>query len=107
MVVEHLHSRHEASDADTIILRTANFFSLVINGVEFADLVAVTDLFKKGLYGSAVTGALEVRLLDSDLCMSGWEKQIHSLWLVTIILEVSNRPFILVRDVHSDCWATE
>ena len=107
MVVEHLDSRHESSDADAIILGSANFFGLVINGVEFADFVAVTDLFEEGLDGCTVARALEVLLLDSDFGVGRREQQVHSLWLVAVVLEISNRPLLLVRDVHPDCWATE
>ena len=60
MIVEHLDSSHETSDADTIIWRIANFFSLVVNGVEFADFVGVTDSLEQRSNGFTVTGHLEV-----------------------------------------------
>ena len=107
VVVEHLNSCHESPDADAIILGAANFFGLVINGVEFADFVAVTDLFKESLNCCTVARALEVLLLDSDLSVSRREQQVNGLGFVSIVLEVSNRPLLFVRNVHSDCWATE
>ena len=66
MVVEHLDCSHESSDANTIILGAANFFRLVINGVEFTDFVGVTDLFKETFDRCTITWLLEVTLLDAD-----------------------------------------
>ena len=43
MVVEHLNGGHESSDANAIIWGIANFLCLVVNGIELADFVAVTD----------------------------------------------------------------
>ena len=74
MVVEHLDCSHESSDANTIILGAANFFCLVINGVEFTDFVGVTDLFKEGFDSCTIARLLEVTLLDTDFGVSRWEK---------------------------------
>ena len=60
VIVEHLDGSHESSDADTIIWRIANFFSLVVNGVEFANFVAVTDSLEQGSNSFTVTWHLEV-----------------------------------------------
>ena len=45
--VEHLDGGHESTDTDAIILRIANFLRLIVNRVEFADFVAVTDGFEQ------------------------------------------------------------
>ena len=66
MVVEHLDCSHESSDANTIILGAANFFRLIINGVEFTDFVVVTDLFKESFDRCTIAWLLEVILLDAD-----------------------------------------
>ena len=47
MVVEHVNGGHEGADADTIIWGIANFLSLVVNGIELANFVAVTDCFEQ------------------------------------------------------------
>ena len=65
--MEHLDGCHESSDANTIILSIANFFSLVVNGVEFADFVVVTACFKQSPDSFTVTRHLEVRFLDTNL----------------------------------------
>jgi len=45
--VEHLDGGHESTDTDAIILSIANFLRLIVNGVEFANFVAVTDGFEQ------------------------------------------------------------
>ena len=70
VVVEHLDCSHESSDANTIILGAANFFSLVINGVEFTNFVGVTDLFKESFDRCTIARLLEVTLLDTDFGVS-------------------------------------
>ena len=70
VVVEHLDCSHESSDTNAIIDAIANFFCLVINGVEFTDFVGVTDLFKERFNCCTVTWALEVRLLDTNFSVS-------------------------------------
>ena len=70
MVVEHLDCSHESSDANTIILGAANFFRLIINGVEFTDFVGVTDRFKERLDRCTITRLLEITLLDTDFSVS-------------------------------------
>ena len=90
MVVEHVDGGHESTHADTIIRGAANFFGLVVNGVEFADFVAVTDSLEQGLDGLAVTRHLEVSFLDTNLGVSRREEQINGFWLVTIVLVVGN-----------------
>ena len=70
VVVEHLDCSHESSDANTIILGAANFFRLVINGVEFTDFVGVTDLFKESLDSCTIAWLLEVTLLNTNLSVS-------------------------------------
>ena len=67
LIVEHLHSGHEGAHAHLVVWRSADFFSLVVHGVEFADFVTVADRFKQLLDGGAVSWLLEVRLLDTEL----------------------------------------
>ena len=88
--MEHLDGCHESAHADTIIRCIANFLSLIVNGVEFADFVAVTDSLEQGLDTVAITRHLEVRFLDTNLSVSRGEEQIDSLWLVTIVLVIGN-----------------
>ena len=68
--MEHLDGCHESADTDTIILCTANFSRLIVNGVEFTDFVAVTDGFKQGFDVLTVAWQLEVLFLDSNLSVS-------------------------------------
>ena len=90
MLVEHLNGGHESTHTNAIIWRIANFFSLVVNGVEFADFVVVTACFKQSPDSFTVTRHLEVRFLDTNLSVSRGEEQIDSLWLVTIVLVIGN-----------------
>jgi len=72
--VQHLDCRHESPHAHHVILGLANFFGLVVHGVEFADFVGVTDGFEEGLDGGSVAWHLEVRLLDAQLRKGRREK---------------------------------
>ena len=46
LVVQHLDGSHERTHAHLVVLRTANFFGLIVHGVEFADFVTVANGFK-------------------------------------------------------------
>ena len=59
-VVEHIDGCHESSDANAIILGIANFLSLVVNGIELADFVGVTDCLEQGPNRFTVARHLEV-----------------------------------------------
>ena len=67
VIVEHLDGGHESADADAIICSIANFFRLVVNGIEFADFVAVPDCLKQSPDSFTVARHLEVRFLDTNL----------------------------------------
>ena len=60
MVVEHLNGGHEGSDANAIIWGIANFLCLVVNGIELADFVGVTDCLEQGPNSFTVARHLEV-----------------------------------------------
>lgn len=45
--------------------------------------------------------------LNAKLRIIRWEQQINCLWLVTVVLVVSNTLEIFEWDVFSDCWNTE
>ena len=68
LVVKHLHSSHESTDADAIVTRIADFLGLVVHSIEFSDFVTVADGFEQVLDGGPVPWHLEVRLLNADLC---------------------------------------
>ena len=69
MVVEHLNGGHEGSDANAIIWGIANFFSLVVNGIELADFIAVTDCLEQRPNRFTGTGHLEVLFFNTNLGM--------------------------------------
>ena len=106
-VVEHLDGSHESADADAIIGGVANFLRLIVNGVEFADFVAVTDCLEQGLDGVTVTRHLEVSFLDSDLGVRRREEQVDGLRLVSVVLVVGNRLLSFEWNVDADGWAAE
>lgn len=66
--MKHLDGRHEGTHANHVVLRSADFFGLVVHGIELSDLVTVADSLKKLLDASSVTRNLKVGLLYSELC---------------------------------------
>ena len=103
----HLNGGHEGSDADAIIWGSANFLCLVVNSIELANFVAVTDCLEHRLDRLTVTRHLEVRFFNTYLGMCRREEQVDSLRLVSVVLVISNRFLSLEWDVHADGWATE
>lgn len=66
--MKHLHSRHEGAHTNHVVLRSADFFGLVVHGIELSDLVTVANCLKELLDAGSVTRNLEVGLLYSKLC---------------------------------------
>ena len=74
-------------DTDFIICAFGELLGSIIHGVELSNFVSVTDLLEKS--SNLLTGSLfsEIVLLNTKLGVVRWEKEIDSLWFVTIVLK--------------------
>jgi len=101
-VVKRVDSHHEGAYTNHFILCIAHFYSTVEDAVEFADLVSVTDFFKKSFDLVFAAGDLEVVLADAALSEGSRGKEVDCLRLITVVLIVSHGLAVLIGDVSSD-----
>ena len=107
LVVQHLHCGHESTHTHHVVLRSADFFGLVVHGIELSDLVAVADSLKQLLDCGTVTWLLEVGLLYSYFRESVREQKVYRLWLVTVIGVVRHGSYLFVWNIDADCGCTK
>ena len=102
--MQHLHCGHESTYTHHVVLRSADFFGLVVHGIELSDLVTVADSLEQLLDAGAVARSLEVGLLDSHLRESVREQKVHRLWLVAVIGVVRHGAHLFVWNIDADGW---
>lgn len=85
----------------------AHVLGFVVKGVELSLLERVSNLFEKNSNSFTITQLLEVCLGDTKLSSSGGVHQVNSLWLVTVVLIVSNRAPNLEGYISADSWYTK
>ena len=107
LVVQHLDCGHECTHTHHVVLRSADFFGLVVHGIELSDLVTVADSLEQLLDACPVAWYLEVCLLDSHLRESVREQKVYRLWLVAIISVVRHGAYLFVWNIDADGWCTK
>ena len=101
-----LHSEQESSHTHSIIVKRGatlanhDLLSSVIYRIELSYFVGKPDSLKEDSYLTSSPWNLEVILGDSHLCIGRREKKVHCLWLVPIVVVVSNRPLLFEGDVR-------
>ena len=107
LVVQHLHCGHESTHTHHVVLRTADFFGLVVHGIKLSDFVTVADSLEQLLDACAVAWNLEVSLLYSHLRESIREQKVYRLWLITIICVIRHGAYLFVWNVDADSRAAK
>ena len=104
----HLRERIlEVTNAHAVISRAGNLLGAVVDGVELAELVLVTDVLEDHPDLVTCTRVSELLLVHANLIEVGREQQVNRLGLVTKVLVVGDTAESFVRDVVADGWQTE
>lgn len=87
----HFGNRHlEVSHTNSIISALSQFFGTIVHGVEFTDLVRISNFFKEVFDLLSGLQFSKVLLLDSQLSVARWEKEIDGFRLITVVLKFKN-----------------
>ena len=76
----------EVSHAHSIVTALRDFFCPIIHSIELSNFVCVANLLKQGFDLISSFQLSEIMLGYANFRKVGWEQQVHSFWLVTIIL---------------------
>ena len=91
-IMKHFDGFHECSRADHVD-RCINWHHVkrpIVNCIELARFVRVANVGKHGANVCARPWFTEVSLINADFSMGPWEKQVDGLWLVAVVLVVSD-----------------
>lgn len=88
--MERVNCHHERTHANHVVLRVAHFFCTVVNAVEFANFITVTDFLEQCL--DCFTGAwlLEIVFTHSAFGEGGGVEQVNGFGLVSVVLVVGH-----------------
>jgi hypothetical protein len=104
----HLRERIlEVANAHAVIFRAGDLLGTVVDGVELAELVLVTDVLEDHPDLVTCTRVSELLLVHANLIEAGREQQVNRLGLVTKVLIVGDTAESFVRDVVADGWQAE
>ena len=80
-----IYCLHESSDTYQVSL-LGKILSSVVHGIELSNLVGEAYPFEEHLHIVSWSWKHEVILSDSHLCECGWEQNVNSLRLISIVL---------------------
>ena len=105
--MEFRKSHLEVSDTNAVISALSELFSPVINSIKFTNFISVSDFLEQGSDFVSCFKFSKVMLGNTLFRDIGWEKKINGLWLISVVLIISDALEFFVWDVLSDGWASE